>query len=81
MTTVKTYVVANPRGIPKDSPIIGWDDADLRKKISKAEAIPEDRLRVNRLWFEGDAFVKPSGLKKEDVDLWIARGFLVALDG
>ncbi len=32
---------------------------------------------VDEQWMEGDAFVKPSGMKQSDVDAWVERGFLV----
>jgi len=61
----KKYIVANPRGIPAGTHIIGWHE------------VVSDRLRHQHFLFEGDEFVKPDYLDQEPIDQWIERGFLV----
>ena len=62
MTTEKTYIVLNPRGIPTGIHILAFR--------------PGEDKSQHQMWHEGDEFVKPAKMKAVDVAAWVKGGFL-----
>ena len=62
MTSLKHYLVKNPRKIPKGSHILRYQ--------------PDPEKPNEGIWFEGDTFTKPKSMKPETVTRWVDRGFL-----
>ena len=58
----QTYIVRNPRGIPKGIVILSWR--------------PQGKPDETQDWYEGDTFIPPDGMDATDVEDWLESGFI-----
>ena len=67
----KTYIVRNPRGIPKGIVILSW-----RPPAKPNTPLIEVVSSEAQDWYEGDTFAPPDGMGESDVKDWLESGFI-----
>ena len=77
-----TYKIGNPRGIPKGIQILTWP-CTIPDPKNPEERIPRGSMKKDKLWYEGDDFVRPEGMTDKYFKIRLAEGFIVevSVDG